>query len=211
VAIENTHNRGGGSIWPLRQMQEVAALARAEGLAVHLDGARLWNAHVATGVPLREYAAAADTVSVCLSKGLGAPAGSLVASSAARVQRMRRLRKRLGGGMRQAGILAAAGLYAIEHHVRRLTEDHRTAQRLGAGLSALPGLSPLPCETNILLVDVALPGGAAALVQAAREQGLWCNAVSPLRIRLVTHLDFPESAVPEAVACFRRAVESLHG
>jgi threonine aldolase len=207
VAIENTHNRGGGSIWPLQQTQQIARVARDAALAVHLDGARIWNAHVATGVSLREYAAVADTVSVCLSKGLGAPAGSVVASSKERIKKMRRLRKRLGGGLRQAGVLAAAGLYALDHHLSRLSEDHETARRIAAGLAELKGVRPLPCETNIVLADLDVP--AAALVAAAREQGVLCNAVSPSRIRLVTHLDFPLSAAADVVARLRKALAAV--
>ena len=206
VAIENTHNRGGGSIWTLAQMQQVALAAKDAGLAVHLDGARLWNAHVATSTSLRDYAQVADTVSVCLSKGLGAPAGSVVAASKERIQKMRRLRKRIGGGLRQAGILAAAGLYALDHHLARLAEDLESARQLALGLAQVPGLALLPVETNIVLIDLAKAGSAPALVQAAREQGLLCNAVSPSRLRLVTHLDFPLASVADAVARLRRAV-----
>ncbi len=206
VALEQTHNRGGGSVWPLAQMQQVSRLARAEGLAVHLDGARLWNAHVATSVSLRDYAATADTVSVCLSKGLGAPAGSVVASTAARITRMRRLRKRLGGGMRQAGILAAAGIFAIDNHLQRMADDHENARELAEGLSAL-GLDPLPVETNIVVAEVR-SRSAAALVAAAREQGLLFNTVRGDRVRFVTHLDFPAAMVGEALARLARAVKA---
>ena len=203
VALEQTHNRGGGSVWPLEQMQEVARLAKVNNLAVHLDGARLWNAHIATGVSLTDYAALADTVSVCLSKGLGAPAGSVVAGSKERVKKMRRLRKRLGGGLRQAGILAAAGLHALDHHLSRLSEDHDSARRLAAGLGEL-GLVPLPVETNIIIATVP-DAGAAALVAAAREQGLLINAVRSDRVRFVTHLDFPPAQVADALARLRKA------
>jgi threonine aldolase len=211
VAVENTHNRGGGSIWPLAQLQEVSALAREHGLAVHLDGARLWNAHVASGVPLREYAACADTVAVCLSKGLGAPAGSLTVTTAARMPVLRRARKRLGGGMRQIGILAAAGSYALANHLRRLGEDHANARELARLLSRVPGLSCAPdsTATNIVLADVALAGGAAALVAGAKELGVLINAVSPSRVRLVTHLDVPSAAVGEAAERIGRAANQL--
>ena len=198
VAIENTHNRGGGSIWPLAQLEAVADLAHAAGLAVHLDGARIWNAHVATGVPLRAWCAKADTVSVCLSKGLGAPAGSLVATSRERSRTVRRLRKRVGGGLRQAGVLAAAGMYALDHHLQRLAEDHETAKRLAASVP----LSWHAQETNILLADVA---NAPALVEAAKKEGVLINAVSATRIRGVTHLDFLAAQVEEAGARLRRA------
>jgi threonine aldolase len=202
VAIENTHNRGGGSIWPLAQLEAVADLAHAAGLAVHLDGARLWNAHVATGIPLQQWCAKADTVSVCLSKGLGAPAGSLVATTRERMKAVRRLRKRVGGGLRQAGVLAAAGMYALDHHLQRLAEDHESARRLA---ESVPFSWHAP-ETNILLADVA---NAPALVDAAKKEGVLINAVSPTRIRAVTHLDFPVALVPEAAARLRRAVDRL--
>ena len=198
VAMENTHNRGGGSIWPLAQFEAVADLAHAAGLAVHLDGARIWNAHVATGVALRVWCAKADTVSVCLSKGLGAPAGSLVGTTRERSRAVRRLRKRVGGGLRQAGVLAAAGMYALDHHLQRLSEDHESAKRLAAGVP----LSWHAPETNILLADVS---SAPALVEAARKEGVLINAVSPTRIRAVTHLDFPLALVEEAAARLRRA------
>jgi threonine aldolase len=202
VAIENTHNRGGGSIWPLSQLEAVAEVAHGAGLAVHLDGARIWNAHVATGIPLARWCAKADTVSVCLSKGLGAPAGSLVASTRERIQAVRRLRKRVGGGLRQAGVLAAAGMYALDHHLQRLAEDHESAKRLAASVP-LAWHTP---ETNILLADVL---DAPAFVGAARKEGVLINAVSHSRIRALTHLDFPPSQVDEAAARLRRASERL--
>ena len=212
IAMENTHNRGGGSIWPLQAMQAIAEKAKSVGLGVHLDGARLWNAHVATGTPLLDYAKTSETVSVCLSKGLGAPAGSVVASSKERVARMRRLRKRVGGGLRQVGILGAAGLYALEHNVKRLAEDHQNAKRLAELVREIPGFScdPRLVDTNLLFVDVDVKGGSRALVAAARAQGLLTNAEAVgQRIRLVTHLDLPARAVPEAAERLRKAAASL--
>jgi threonine aldolase len=212
VALENTHNRGGGSVWSLAQVRAVAEVAHGAGLAVHLDGARLWNAHVATGTALIDYSALADTVSVCLSKGLGAPAGSLVASTKERVTRMRRLRKRLGGGLRQAGILAAAGLYALDHHIERLAEDHHNARKLAELLGGIPGFScdPRLVDTNLLFVDVSGRGGSRALVAAAKAEGVLSNAEGAgERIRLVTHLDVPKAAIPEAAMRLRRAAASL--
>jgi threonine aldolase len=203
VAVENTHNRGGGSIWPLEQMEAVADVAHGAGMAMHLDGARIWNAHVATGIPLARLCAKADTVSVCLSKGLGAPAGSVVAASRERVKIIRRLRKRVGGGLRQAGILAAAGAYALDHHIARLADDHESARRLAA---AVPAFSWHTHETNILLADVP---NAPALVDAARKEGVLINAVSATRIRAVTHLDFPLGQVEEAASRLRRAAALL--
>jgi threonine aldolase len=198
VAIENTHNRGGGSIWPLAQLEAVADVAHAAGLAVHLDGARIWNAHVATGIPLLKWCEKADTVSVCLSKGLGAPAGSLVATSRDRTRLVRRLRKRVGGGLRQAGVIAAAGMYALDHHLERLAEDHESARKLAA---SVPFAWHAP-QTNILLADV---NDAPALVAAAKREGVLINAVSATRIRAVTHLDFPLDQVEEVAARLRRA------
>ena len=198
VAVENTHNRGGGSIWPLAQLESVADVAHAAGLALHLDGARIWNAHVATGIPLLKWCEKADTVSVCLSKGLGAPAGSLVATSRERSRLARRLRKRVGGGLRQAGVLGAAGMYALDHHLQRLAEDHESARKLAA---SVPFAWHAP-QTNILLADVA---NAPTLVEAARKEGVLIHAVSATRIRAVTHLDFPLAQVDEAAARLRRA------
>ena len=206
VAVENTHNRGGGAVWPIATLRAVSQVAREAGLALHLDGARLWNAHVASGVALSEYAACADTVSVALSKGLGAPAGSLVATTRARLPLLRRLRKRLGGGMRQVGILAAAGLYALDHHLRRLEEDHRCAKALAEGVQGIPGLRCATPETNLLFVDVDLPMGAAAFAAACKAEGVLCNAEGgKARVRLVTHLDVPLARAGEAIARLKRA------
>ena len=205
LAVENTHNRGGGAVWPLEKLRELSRFARDEKLAVHLDGARLWNAHVAAQVKLADFGACADTVSVALSKGLGAPAGSLVASTKDRVARMRRLRKRLGGGMRQVGILAAAGLYALDHHLERLAEDHRVARQLAERIAALPGFACAVPETNIVLVDVPVP--AARLCEAARALGLLCNPVGSSRVRLVTHLDVPAAMIDGAVERMRSAAQ----
>jgi threonine aldolase len=208
VAIENTHNRGGGAVWQLAQVRAVSETARAAGLAVHLDGARLWNAHIATGTPLSDYGACAATVSVALSKGLGAPAGSLVATTRARLPALRRLRKRLGGGMRQVGILAAAGIHALDNHLARLAEDHQSARRLAEELQSIRGLRCAMPETNLLFVDVDLRAGARALSDAGRAEGVLFNAEGGKeRIRLVTHLDVPPRNIPEAVARIRRAVE----
>ena len=213
LALEDTHNRGGGAVWPIAQLEAVAARARRAGLAVHLDGARLWNAHVRTGVPLPRLCAVADTVSVCLSKGLGAPAGSLVVSTKARMPLLRRLRKRLGGGLRQSGLLAAAGLYALDHHLARLADDHQNARALAEAVAQIPGLAvDLPSvETNILLVEVRRPGGPAALVEAARAEGVLFFPVGPTKVRMVLHLDAPAALVPEAAARLARAAHSLRG
>jgi len=192
VELEITSNRGGGSITPIETVRAIADVARRHDLWMHLDGARLWNAAVATGIPPAEWAALFDSVSVCLSKGLGAPVGSMVAGSAAFVARVHRVRKMLGGGMRQAGVIAAAGLYAVEHHIERLAEDHANAAILARALADAPHavVNPDDVETNIVIFDVVdAAGGASAVVAALKDGGVLCNAIGPDRIRLVTHLD----------------------
>jgi len=197
VAVENTHNRSGGRVFPLAAIREVAAAARERGLHLHLDGARLWNAVVATGTPAAAWAAPFDTVTVCLSKGLGAPVGSLVCGSAETIERVHRARKRFGGGMRQAGILAAAGLYALEHHIDRLAEDHANARRLAQGLAELGfHVDPAP-ETNMVMFDVADTGAFRA---AARRHGLLINPIAEGRFRAVTHLGVSAGDIEDALA-----------
>jgi len=217
VAVENTHNMGGGLIWNPDQLSAVLAAAHDLGLSTHLDGARLWNAAVALGRPERELAAGFDTISVCLSKGLGAPVGSLVASTRARIQQCRRFRKMYGGGMRQSGILAAAGLYALVHHRDRLAEDHANARLLADTLAGVPGMrvDPGAVATNIVMIDLdgvgaadgdaghrpqkpAGAGIAPAVVARARDAGLRIGAVHASRIRLVTHLDVDRAACVRA-------------
>jgi threonine aldolase len=200
VAIENTFNRGGGAVSSVERVRALADVARRRGIAVHLDGARLANAAVATGARLRDFGSLATTVTLCLSKGLGAPVGSLVASSRERVREMRRLRKRLGGGWRQAGILAAAGLHALEHHVERLAEDHANARLLAEGLASVGGVAIVhPVETNMVFASFA-GRDAAKLAAQLREAGVLCNAEGsrPDVIRLVTHLDVDREGVLEA-------------
>jgi threonine aldolase len=211
VEVENTHNRGGGSVYSLARLQEIATVARAHGLRMHLDGARLWNACIKAGVAPKDYAACADSVSVCLSKGLGAPAGSLVAGSAEFVAAARRVRKRLGGGMRQAGILAAAGLYALDHNFERLAEDHQNARRLAEAFSGIPGLAvDLPSvETNMIFVEVKRPGwDSAQALSALRANGLLAGADGKHRLRFVTHLDFSAAQVPDAAQRVATAFKS---
>jgi threonine aldolase len=191
VSVENTHNFAGGTVLPLEDLQALHAWTREVGIGVHVDGARLWNAHVATGTPLSSYGAVADVVAVCLSKGLGAPVGSLVVGSADRVAEARVRRKRMGGGMRQVGILAAAGLHALDHHVERLAEDHEHARLLAEACGADPSCT----ETNIVVVDVP---DAAATVVAAREEGVLVGAVGPTKVRMLTHLDVAREDVERA-------------
>jgi threonine aldolase len=207
VCVENTHNRAGGRIWPDETLAGVVAEARALGLRTHLDGARLWNAAAATGRPERELAAGFDTVSVCLSKGLGAPVGSLLCGRRDDVWRAHRIRKLLGGGMRQAGILAAAGLHALEHHRARVVEDHARARRLAARLAEarLLQVDPAAVDTNMVMVDLAPEAcDAAALVERARAEGVLTNAVGPRRVRLVTHLDVDDSGCDRAAEVLGR-------
>ncbi len=180
VSVEQTHNRGGGLVHPLADLQGLRTLTAEHDIALHCDGARIWNAAIASATPLQDYGALFDTLSVCLSKGLGAPVGSVVVTSAARAAEARVLRKRLGGGMRQAGVLAAAGAYALTHHVERLAEDHRRAALIGSALDVTT------VETNIVPLHVP---DARALAAAAREQGVLISVVGPQRVRLVTHLD----------------------
>ncbi|GJL66350.1 MAG: threonine aldolase [Nitrospirales bacterium] len=191
LCLEQTHNCGGGTVYPLSTIHELAAVARSNGLALHLDGARLFNAVAATGISAADYAGPFDTVSFCLSKALGAPVGSLIVSDDARITQLRRLRKMFGGGMRQAGILAAAGVYALEHHVARLPEDHQHARRLAHLLSEIHGVqcSPDDVATNIILfqVDEKL-GTTDELLSRCREAGVLFNAVGDQSFRIVTHL-----------------------
>ena len=182
IALENTHNFGGGAVTPIEDMRAVRRFADDRGVGVHVDGARIWNAHVATGTPLSEYGATADVLAVCLSKGLGAPVGSLVVGSAETIAEARVWRKRLGGGMRQVGVLAAAGLHALDHHVERLAEDHENARLLAEAC----GVDPDSVDTNIVVVDVP---DAPAVVAAAREHDVLTSAVGARALRLVTHLD----------------------
>jgi len=192
IAVENTHNFGGGTVQPIEAVRAVQELAREHGLSVHLDGARLWNAHVATGVALAELAAGFDTVSVCLSKGLGAPVGSVLVSSSERIAEARIWRKRYGAGMRQVGILAAAGRFALQHNVDRLADDHARARRLAEAL----GGDPAHTETNIVVLTVA---DAASVATSAREQGVLVSALGPTFLRLVTHLDVDDEAIDTAI------------
>jgi len=205
LAIENTHNDAGGRVFPYEELGRIATLARERGLRLHLDGARLMNAVVASGIPAAAWAAPFDTVSVCLSKGLGAPVGSVVGSSRALREELRRVRKRLGGGMRQAGMLGAAGLHALEHHVERLREDHAHAARLAAGLEGLGLRVEGKPETNIVMFHVP---ETLAFWKAAWEKGLRVNPPSGTRLRAVTHLDVTASDVEEALrriaSCLRR-------
>jgi threonine aldolase len=212
VAVEQTHNRGGGAIYPMPMLKELRALADEHSLAMHCDGARVWNAHVATGVALAEYGILFETMSVCLSKGLGAPVGSLVVMrDPERAEEARTIRHRLGGAMRQAGIIAAGGLYAIRHHIERLADDHVHAKQLAAAIAeAAPGVTdPDDVETNIVMLDLtASPLDAAGLDAACQAEGVLVSCIAPQRVRLVTHLDVDDEGTTRAVDALRRALRS---
>ncbi|HSV68105.1 MAG TPA: GntG family PLP-dependent aldolase [Mycobacteriales bacterium] len=191
VAVEQTHNMAGGAVQPIGALRTLREITGAAGVALHCDGARIWNAHVATGVPLAEYGALFETLSVCLSKGLGAPVGSLLVSSTERVGQARTLRKRLGGGMRQAGVLAAAGRYALAHNLERIAEDHARARTL----AGLVGVDPATVDSNIVTVTVP---SAAAVVASARAEGVLVGALGPRIVRCVTHLDVDDTGIERA-------------
>jgi threonine aldolase len=210
LAVEQTHNRGGGAVYPVETLTELRAFADAHSLPMHCDGARIWNAHIASGVSLAEYGALFDTMSVCLSKGLGAPVGSVVLmKDPARLERARDLRHLLGGAMRQAGIIAAGGLYAVRHHVERLADDHARAKRLATGLvDAVPGSVDLATvETNMVIVELTSGEVDAHQVEAACEaEGVLVSGVAADRVRLVTHLDVDDDGIDRAVKVIIAAI-----
>jgi threonine aldolase len=210
AVVENTHNRAGGRVFPHAEVLRIARAARRRGIALHLDGARLWNAAIATGQRESDLAAPFDTVSVCFSKGLGAPIGSALCATRALVDEARRFRKMLGGGMRQAGIIAAAGLYALEHHRTRLVEDHLAARSIAERLATAKGASVdvAAVETNIVNVRL-LEAKADAVVAEARRRGVLVNATGPDRLRVVTHLDVPRDRAEEAADRLFRAIEGV--
>ena len=200
IAVEDTHNFGGGTVQDLEAMRALRDFADAHGLGLHLDGARLWNAHVASGVPLADISRLFDTASVCLSKGLGAPVGSVLVSTRDRIAEARVWRKRYGAGMRQVGILAAAGMHALDHHVGRLADDHARAARLAAELAAgRPDVvDPSTVETNIVVLDLAAGPTAPALAAAARERGVAVSVLGERVARHVTHLDVDDAGIDRA-------------
>jgi len=211
VALENTHNMHGGTVYPLRTILETCDGVHERGLKVHLDGARIFNAATALGVPVREIAAPADTVMFCLSKGLGAPAGSLVAGPAPLIAKGRLYRKRLGGGMRQVGVLAAAGLVALEESPQRLVDDHSNAKFLAAGLARVPGIriDAEKVATNIAVFDVGGTGIAPSEISARlRQRGVLLNPINDRQMRAVTHYDVDRQACAQALAAVAEAVAS---
>lgn len=206
VALENTHNQSGGRVFPQQAVLAIADVAERHGLALHLDGARLWNASVASGLSPRELSEPFATVTVAFSKGLGAPVGSALSGSRALVTRARRFRKMLGGGMRQAGVLAAAALYALEHHRDRIALDHEHARLLAVELEkAGYGVSPEQVETNIVVVEC--PGGAEPIVERAAAHGVLVGALDARRLRLVTHLDVDREDVLTAARVLAMALD----
>jgi threonine aldolase len=208
LVLENTHNRGGGTVWPLDAFRSALKPAREARLAVHLDGARLWNAEAATGAGARSWAELTDSTTVCFSKGLGAPAGSVLVGSRTFIHEARRLRKRLGGGMRQAGILAAGALYALQHHVERLVEDHRHARTLAEGLAALPGVKVDLARVETNMVYAEFPCAAAEAAARLKAAGVLGHAVGPKTLRFVCHLDVGVQDVKRALeAAARLAAE----
>lgn len=201
VAIENTHNRHGGTIYPLEEILQIRRVADKHNLLMHLDGARIWNALVATGIPLSDWAAPFDSVSVCLSKGLGAPVGSMIIGSREFIEKALRTRKLFGGGMRQAGILAAAGLYALEHNLERMSEDHENARLLAEGLSKIDGFDVdlKRVQTNIVIADISKTGKRSIeIVEKLNQNGVLAVPFGPTRLRFVAHLDVSSEDCKEA-------------
>jgi len=212
VCLENTHNRGAGRVQPFDAVAEICGWAAESGLARHLDGARLFNAVVASGIAAAEWAAHFDTVSVCFSKGLGAPVGSALCGPAELIRQARRHRKALGGGMRQAGIIAAGALYALEHNIERLADDHANARLLAEAVRATPGLKldPDAVDTNIVIFDVdAELGTATAFCARLRDEGVWMNAITPQGVRAVTHLDVSREQVAHAAQVLERVAAEI--
>ncbi len=212
VCLENTHNRGGGRVYPLEKIQAISEWTHANGLVLHLDGARLWNAVVASGTPLRVWSEPFDSVSVCFSKGLGAPVGSALAGSRDFIAKARRVRKLFGGGMRQAGGLAAAALYALDNHIDRLAEDHRNAQTIAQAVAAAPGLrlDPPEVETNLVWFEVDPAWATAGEVAAAlKANGILVHAAGPHTLRACTHLDVSAPQAERAADLLRRTVANL--
>jgi threonine aldolase len=207
ICLENTHNRGGGSVWPLDNIRAIREFANSVEVPMHLDGARLMNACVATGLTPKDYARYFDSCTLCLSKGLGAPVGSLVIGSKDFITRAHRFRKQFGGGMRQAGILAAAGIYALEHNVERLAEDHLNAKRLAKGIAEIDGLDidVNAVETNILFFHVRKPGlTVPMLLDRMKAEGVFMGGTGPNTIRAVSHLDVSKDGIDRAIEVLRK-------
>ena len=211
LCLENTHNRGGGRVQPYENVEQICQWAHENGLKTHLDGARLFNAVAATGISAKEWASHFDTVSICFSKGLGAPVGSALCGTKEQMYYARRHRKAFGGGMRQAGVIAAGALFALQNNIERMTQDHENAQQLASMIKTTNGLSlPGPVDTNIVMMDIDEKAGtAAALAGELDSQGVRCLALGPQRIRLVTHLDVTTEQVSTACEIIRKTVNEV--
>jgi threonine aldolase len=207
LCLENTHNRCGGRAVPAAAMRELIAVAHASDVRVHIDGARIFNAEIALGVPAAELVAGADSITFCLSKGLGCPVGSVVCGPKDFIAEARFNRRVLGGGMRQAGVLAAAGIYALENNIARLAEDHANAARLAAGLAAFEVFAPESPQTNILAVGLRT-GDSSTWGRALRDAGVLATSFGPKRLRFVTHINISADEVDEALRRIERAVEA---
>lgn len=202
VVIENTCNKGGGSIYPLANIQAIRGVCKRKGLALHLDGARIFNALVETGDSPIRIGKEVDSLSICLSKGLGAPVGSVLIGNQAFIAEARRVRKAMGGGMRQAGYLAAAGIYALDHHVERLREDHAHARHLADALAKLPWVTNIrPVQTNILIFDLVQPKTPVTFLESLKQKGIIASAFGPQTIRFVTHLDVSRAMIEQVIRC----------
>lgn len=210
IAVENTHNFGGGTVQPISEIEKLAKGAASLGLKLHLDGARIWNAHVASKVSLTDYGKHFETISVCLSKGLGAPVGSLMISNKDRVASARIWRKRYGAGMRQIGLLAAAGHYALDHNIERLAEDHSKAKLLAIACNSVAPLSVNPTEIETNIVGLNLDGStwsAAEFADATKREGVWVSALGPKYVRLVTHMDVSDQGIKSAIEILKKLLE----
>ena len=209
IAVENTHNFGGGTVQPIEEIAKLSSASHARGIAMHLDGARIWNAHVASGVSFADYGKHFDTISVCLSKGLGAPIGSVMLSTKERVAEARIWRKRYGAGMRQVGIIAAAAHYALDNNIERLAEDHARAKKIAVALASIDSslIDPVKVHTNIVGLELSKIGiTAAELTSRCKEAGLWISALGPHYARLVTHLDFDDAQCEESIEILKSAL-----
>jgi threonine aldolase len=205
IVVENTHNRAGGTIYPLEEIQKIHKVAQEHNIKMHLDGARLWNASVATGIPMSEYAKYFDSISVCLSKGLGAPIGSVVSGNSEFIIKARKNRKMFGGGMRQVGIIAAAGIYAIKNNVKHLAEDHKNARILAEGLAKLKGIyiDMETVQTNMVILEIKdKTRDALWLVEKLKEKDILTLPFGKMKMRLVTHLDVNEEDILKTIEVF---------
>ncbi|MEO5683583.1 MAG: GntG family PLP-dependent aldolase [Chitinophagaceae bacterium] len=205
VCLENTANRGGGSCYDFNDIISIKKVCKESSMALHLDGARLFNALIAKGEPPRQYGQVFDTISICLNKGLGCPIGSILIGNKSFIRQARRIRKVFGGGMRQAGFMAASGLYALQHNIKRLELDHIHAQQIAHALAQKPFVGDiLPVDTNIIIFEVKAPFTARLLAQKFSEQHIKCIAISPTQVRMVTHLDISEQMVKEVIGCIQK-------